>query len=268
MSNRIATRLPALLGLALALTLASAAAASASYSFSRGEVAGLAIDGKPFANASVQNVHGEFDECGTRPDEESCSWSVEVIVRYATACDGKSSTVLWSSGPITGNGSVDSGPQSIALGDCRGSGLSFSQSYTKTYGPWQGPGDPPLVRGSGLTQTVDLLLPGTLREAEEQIIRESPPAQPAPMPQAQPRFAVASNCRTASSGPTRFTFRFKRLGCWKASRVAGVAWTGNEPNGFQCKRRANGGFKCTREGQAKKYVELGSAPRRANRAAG
>jgi hypothetical protein len=262
---RTAIRL-APLSLVLVLGLVFASAASADHAFNRGQVEGLAVEGSPFVKASFQNLHAEFDECGKLPNEESCTWSVEVVVHYAAECGGEKSTVLWSSGPITGNGSIDSGPQSIDLQGCAGGGLALTQSFSKTYGPWEGPGDPPPYYQTGAEQTIGLLLPGTLREAEERIVSESPAAVPSPMPE-PPRFAVDPGCRTATIGPTRLAFRFKGMGCWKASQIAAAARRGGNPNGFRCKRRANGGFKCTRNGQPKKYVDLGSRPQRTKRSA-
>lgn len=245
--------------LAAALIWVATATAGDTY-FDRGKVEGLAVDGKPFSHASFQNLHAEFDECGALPNEASCTWSVEVVVHHSSPCAGEETAVPWSSGEIAGNGSVDSGPQAIDLSACPGAGLTLTQWFKKTYGPWEGPGDPPLYYQTGAGQTIGLLTE-SVAELEEQIIRNSPAAQPEPMPDL--RLSVSPDCRRLTLGPTSFVFKFKRIGCRTATNIAARVRWGNEANGYRCTRRSGGGARCWRIGQLDKYVEW-HRPRGAN----
>lgn len=224
-----------------------------------GTIAGLTRDAQPFTEAGWENLHYEFTRCGAQPNEETCTWSIDVVASYDHSAPGcptetPQSTVLWSSGHRSGNGSVDSGPQSFLLTDCPGAGLAVQYRFDKTYGPWQGPGDPPILRITGGGGTMPLLPPGALEEAELRIIRESPAAQPPPMPQPL-RVAVSSNCRSLTIGETRYAFRFKRIGCWKAQNIVARVRFDDTPNGYRCTRRSGGGAKCVRIGEPKKFVE-------------
>jgi hypothetical protein len=248
-----------LLAATLALTLAAPAQASGpdDVDFGSGGIEGLVVDAG-FTQASFQNLHYEFGECGS-PHELTCTWEVRAQLLTASDkdCDPNvPATEVWSSGPQSGNGSYDSGPLSFDLLGCKGQILALSYEYRTTHGDWGEDPVPPLIRtGGGGTVAFVHLGYYPLREAEEIVLNASPAARPAPMPEPPPAWQTSADCRSLFVGTTRYVFAFKGLGCGKALRLALGTRFGNEPSGYRCLTRPGGGGRCVRQGRPGKFVE-------------
>jgi hypothetical protein len=260
--NRSRTGLAPALLMPLLLTWALAAPAQAD----NPAVAGLFVD-PGFSQAGFQNLHYEFEQCGSA-HELTCTWEVRAIVETAgdKECDPSApATTVWSSGEQSGNGSVDSGPQSFGLLGCKGQYLVLSYEFDKTFGNWgDDPVPPLLITGGRSAYLLAHLGYEPLAETEQMVIDESPAAKPAAMPEPPTRLAVSPGCRTATLGSTRFAFKFKRIGCWKASLIAAAAQRSGTAAGYRCQRRLDGGGRCVRVGQPRKFVEW-HLPRRQSR---
>ena len=251
---RPAVGLAGLLAATLALTLAAPARASGpdDVAFGNGGgIEGLVVDAG-FTQASLQNLHLEFGECGS-PHELTCTWEVHAKLLTATDkdCDPNAGdAAVWSTGPQSGNGSFDSGPLSFALLGCKGQILALSYEYRTTHGDWGDDPVPPLIRsGGGGTVTFVHLGYYPLAEAVQIVLNASPAARPEPMPE-PPAWRTSADCRSLFVDTTRYVFGFQGLGCGKAFRLALGTRFGNEPSGYRCVTRPGGGGRCVREGSS------------------
>ena len=231
-----------LAGLATAPLAAPAAAhGPTDVEFNGGSIAGLWED-EARTRFAFDNLHYEFDQCGTRSHELTCTWSIEVVLRTGprAGCPpvAPSELVVWSSGEQSGNGGVDSGPQGGTFPACQDHSLAVAHRFSKTYGPWEEEPPPPLaVLGGG--GTFALLPVGAVADAEQAIVDASPPARTEPRQEpAAPRLRIGSRCRSLHFESRRYAFKFRRLGCWKASRLVRLAWPGTTPRGYRCAVRA------------------------------
>jgi hypothetical protein len=223
---------------ALALALAGPAQASGPDDFASDGfgIEGLVVD-SGFTQASFQNLHYEFEECGS-PHEVTCTWEVRATLETAPDkdCDPDApGAQVWSSGEQAGNGSIDSGPLSFGLLGCKGQVLVISYEFHKTY-DWGGDPAPPLIiTGGGGTLTFVHLGYYPLAEAEQMVLNANPHpgfvAMPTP-PSSVPR--VSPDCRSLFSGERRYGLKFKRIGCWKVARLVARSWPGASPAGFRC----------------------------------
>jgi hypothetical protein len=224
-----------------------------------GAVEGLVVT-PGFTQGSLQNIHIEFDECGSA-HELTCTWEVRATVQSApnNDCDPNAPTAtVWSSGEQSGNGSIDSGPQSFPLLGCKGQVLRVTYEFHKTYGNW---GDEPtpvlIITGGGGTVTLAHLGYEPLAEAEQQVLDASkhPGLIPMPTPFASPRPLRASrDCRSLYAGDKRYAFRFKRIGCWKATRLVARSWSGTSPSGYRCSFARDGNSaRCTSTSDVRKF---------------
>lgn len=249
-----------LAGAAMALPVATATAhGPADVSFNGGQISGLWED-EARTRFAFDNLHYEFDQCGTLPHELTCTWSIDFILRTGPL-DGcppgeREERVVWSSGERSGNGAVDSGPQGETFPACRSHGLSVAFRHDKTYGPWEEEGPAPAflpISGGG---HFPLLPVGIVAEREREIVDASPPARIEPMrvPPSAPRLRVASHCRSLHFDSSRYVFKFRRLGCWKASRLVRRAWTGATPRGYRCAfKQRREVARCTHRRNPKKF---------------
>lgn len=259
--------------LALACAAAAPTAVAEDVEFNGGSISGLWED-DAHTQAGFANLHFEFDQCGTQPDELTCVWSIEVVLSTGTR-DGcpavvPAESVLWSSGEQSGNGSVDSGPQSTAPATCQSHQLTVSYEFHKTYGPWEEEEPPPPVRITGGGGSFPLLPIGLVAETEQRIVDASPAAQPEPMPTssaksaAHRRLRVSRNCRSLFDGSRRYAFKFRRLGCRKATRLARHRWSGSTPKGYRCAiRRGGKSGRCASRKNPKRFFAWHPPRRRA-----
>lgn len=254
--SRFATA--ALLAGLLALVPAAAAHGPEDVDFGDGSISGLWEDDAR-TQAGFDNLHYEFGTCGELANELTCAWSVEVVL-YSNPKDGcppvaGSATVVWSSGERSGNGSVDSGPRTVALPPCQGNQLTVAYEYRKTYGPWEGEEPQPwLPTGGG--GSFALLPVGVVDTEIRNIVESSPPARPDPMPVPPPALRASPDCRSLFAGGTRYVFAFKGIGCRKAARIASSTRFGDAtPNGYRCALKPGGGGRCVREGNPGRFLE-------------
>lgn len=251
-----------LLGTAAAVLLLtpSPAAAADLYeaSYNGGEVL-IAVD-EGFTEATIQKLTFGFDECGTAPDEASCTWEVKGVLDSdpATRCDPGTpdSQPVFSSGPQEGNGTYSAPLQSFPLEGCRGQTFSLSFSYEKTFGePPEGFEPPPWrVTGGGGSLTTFRFGFHPVKEAEEAALRANPPPT-LPPPFVPPALSISANCKALTIGTTRYAFSFRQMGCHKASNLARMRHlSGAAPSGYACARRS-GGMRCWRRGKPSRYVQ-------------
>jgi len=254
-------RLSGALLLALVLTLALGAPAAANEPQARSAepaFEGFVVDAG-FTQVSFEDFRFAFAPCGTYPHELTCTWSVRLTLHSypERRCVDSTpdSVVVWDSGPQSGNGEVHSGPQSFPLEGCLGQSLIVNYEFHKTFGPWEGPGPAPLLLLTGGAGTIPMAPFGLIEEAERRVIEANlhpGSGPPMPVPEAGPR--VARNCRSVLIGERRYAFRFRGIGCWKASRLLTGTRFGNTPNGYRCVARA-GGLHCSRLGRPGKFFE-------------
>lgn len=204
--------------------------------------------------ASLQDIQVELDHCfGLQSEGLDCVWSAELVLDPTppdcTPVDGNE-TVVWSSGPQEGDGSVSSGPLSFQW--CRGRGATFRREYERP--PEAGCEEVPFCVRRIATE-IALLRPGTIEEAERAIIDASPAAAPAP-PVPPPPASISRHCRTLTVGQARYLIAFRRLGCRKAAAIAKRFLRRGNPRGYRCRRRANGRARCWRIGKPRKFVSL------------
>jgi hypothetical protein len=212
--------------------------------------------------ATIESVSVNFGECGTAPEEASCTWEAIATLHShpESRCDPSTpdAQVVWDSGPQSGNGTVSGGPTSFPLEGCRGQTLVFRIEFHKTYE--EGGGEAPLriIGGASEWPMFSFGYP-PLEEAEREIIEASPPAQLPPFEPnfAPPAFSVAAGCRSLTIGDVRYAFAFARMGCRKASNLARARLlSGDAPSGYLCRSlRADRGGLCWRRGQPQKYLE-------------
>jgi hypothetical protein len=238
---------------------ATAVATPTDATFNGGSLSGLAVD-PVFTQGSFQNLTYRQESCGTESAEANCTWEVQATLYSDPASRCKPSTpetqVIWASGAISGNGSMEAGPVSFALEGCRGQILGGYVKTTKTFNPDEQEG-PWKVVGRGWSASLFSIGIGaeSVKEAEQKIIEASPPAQPA-SPALPQRLAISADCRSLKIGVTRYAFVFRRMGCHKAANLATMAYlSGAAPGGYRCGDKPGGGMRCSRQAQPKKYVE-------------
>jgi hypothetical protein len=229
--------------------------------FNGGSIAGLWEDDAR-TEFAFDNLHYEFDECEAQTNELTCTWSIDVTLHLSPAggCPpvDQEEIVIWSSGEQSGNSGVDSGPQAGEFPACRNHALTVSHRFHKTYGPWEGEGPQPFqVTGGG--GSFGLLPVGAVAEAEQRVIEANPAASVPPMSDFTANSAVhqqlriSADCRSLYDEQKRYAFKFRRLGCWKASRLVRRSWTGATPRGYRCTFKADrSAGRCIRKGQPKK----------------
>lgn len=255
-------RLSLALAAAICLLQPSAALADDSYSagWHNGEL--LVTANSDFTEATIQKIAFDPDDCGTDPEETSCTWELKATLSSdpATRCnpDTPTSQVVWSSGQQSDNSSILDGPEKFPLEGCRGQTLSLSYRFDKTFAALPGQ-DPPVLRITGGGSTWPVLRFGfhPAEEAEKAIIAASPAATP--LPPFSPNFrpptlTVDRSCQGLTIGADHYAFAFGRMGCRKASNLASVARFGTPP-AYRCHVRADGGKRCWRQGEPKKYLE-------------
>jgi hypothetical protein len=204
-------------------------------------------------------------------------WSIEVVLHSSTR-DGcpaiaPAESVVWSSGEQSGNGSVDSGPQGTPPAACQSHQLTVSYEFHKTYGPWEEEEPPPPVRITGGGASFPLLPVGLVAETEQKVIDASPPATLPSMPNpastdasAHRHLRASADCRSLIDGQRRYAFRFHRMGCWKATRLARRAWSGRVPKGYRCVlERGRKAGRCVKKRNHKKLFAWHPPRRRAAR---
>lgn len=212
--------------------------------------------------ATIESVSVSFGECGTQPEEASCTWEAIATLHShpETGCDPSTpeAQVVWDSGPQPGNGTVNDGPTSFPLAGCRGQTIVFRIEFHKTYE--EGGGGPPWrITGGASEWAMFSFGYHPAEEAEQQIIKANPPAQ---LPPLQPNFtpttlSVAAGCRALTIGSVHYAFAFARMGCRKASNLARMRQlSGHAPSGYLCRDLpADRGVLCWRRGQPQKYLE-------------
>lgn len=248
----------------VAVLLASPASAVAvdtyEASFNGGHLTATANEA--LTEATIESVAVSFGECGTQPEEASCTWEA-IATLYShpeTPCDPTTpeAQVVWDSGPQSGNGAIDSGPTSFPLAGCRGQTLVFRIEFHKTYEEGGG-GAPWRVTGGASEWPMFSFGYHPLEEEERRIIEASPPAQLPPFElNFAPRgFSVATGCRALTIGNVHYAFAFARMGCRRASNLARARQlSGDAPSGYLCRDlRMDRGVLCWRKGQPKKYLE-------------
>jgi hypothetical protein len=256
-------RLGALLPLALLLLLPAGAEATDTYeaSWNGGNLVATANAG--FTEATIETVSVSFDQCGTAPDEASCTWEATATLHSSPERRCNPATpedqVVWDSGEQSGNGAVNDGPQSFPLEGCRGQSLVFRIEFHKTYEETSDP--PPLrITGGGSEWTLFAFGYYPVEEEEQRIINASPPANPGNPPFAPnfvPRtFALSPDCRTVQLDSTRYVFAFGQMGCRKAGNLAQARFrSGHAPRGYVCQNRSNAGVRCWRRHKPAKVFE-------------
>jgi hypothetical protein len=210
--------------------------------------------------ARIETLTFSFDGCGTEPEEATCTWEVDAVLKSApeTRCnpDTPASQRVFSSGPQSGNGSFSAAPTSFPLEGCRGQVFYLSYRFDRTYEPYEGKGPPPLFRITGGGGSLSAFTFGfhPIKEAEERIINASPPATQSPPP-VPPALTISANCKSLWIGSTRYAFAFRQMGCHKAGNLARMQHLSKTaPSGYVCSRKS-GGVRCWRQGKPDKYVE-------------
>lgn len=248
------------LAVALLVSPVSASADTYEAAFNGGHLTATANEA--LTEATIESVSVSFSECGTQPNEASCTWEA-IATLYShpeTRCDPSTTEaqVVWDSGPQPGNGTVSDGPTSFPLEGCRGQTLVFRVEFHKTYE--EGGGGPPWrIVGGASEWPMFSFGYHPAEEEERRIVEASPPAQ---LPPFEPDFTpttltVTAGCRSLTVGNVHYAFAFARMGCRKASNLARMRQlSGHAPSGYLCRNLAAGrGVLCWREGQPKKYLE-------------
>lgn len=249
-------RLLALLPLALLLFAPPTAMAADIYESSWNGGHLIASANGDFTEATIESVSVSFDDCGTRPDEATCTWNAKAILySHADRCDPTTpeEQVVWDSGWQSGNGTVADGPLVFPLEGCRGQTLVFRIGESRSYEESASP--PPWVQIEGASLW-PLFTFGyhPFEEAEQRIVTANPPASPElpPMPH---NLTVAPDCRSLTIGNASYRFVFHRIGCRRASDLATMVHiSGRAPSGYHCRNGA-GGVVCWRIGHPEKYLE-------------
>lgn len=249
--------------LAAALLVAPAGASAVDTyeaSFNGGHLTATANEA--LTEATIESVSVSFDECGTQPEEASCTWEAIATLHShpETGCDPSTPEVqvVWDSGPQPGNGTVNGGPTRFPLAGCRGQTLVFRVEFHKTYE--EGGGGPPWrIVGGGSTWPMFTFGYHPLEEDERIVTEYNPTYQ---MPPFEPNFtpttlSVAAGCHSLAIGDVHYVFAFARMGCRKASNLARMrGLSGDTPSGYLCRDLpADRGVLCWRQGQPRKYLE-------------
>lgn len=245
----------ALLPLTLLLLFAGNAAAADVYEAGWNGGHLTATANADLTEATIESVSVSSQQCGTDPNEATCTWKASATLHSDPASRCNPATpedqIVWESGPQTENGTVDDGPVSFPLEGCRGQALEFEVVVEKTYGsgpiPWTREGGPWTLFTFGYHP---------VQEEEQRIIDANPPAT-IPLPPAPSLLTVAPDCRSLTIDGVGYVFSFRRIGCRKASDLAKMRHiTGGAPGGYHCRNvAANGGVVCWRVGHRKKRVE-------------
>jgi len=253
--------LPGLLLLALVALVPPNAVAADTYEASWNGGHLIATANADFTEATIDSVSVSFDECGTAPEEATCTWEAKAIL-YAGAkhCDPSTpeTQIAWDSGPQSSNGIVEDGAKSFSLEGCRGQSLTFRLEFHKTY---EEGGSPPPWRVTGGASFWGLFTFGyhPMEEGDKAIPTEYNPPEyryPPFEPNFTPTktFAISPDCGSLSLNSTRYAFVFQRMGCHKASNLAQATYfSGHAPSGYVCRRK--GSVLCWRRGQPQKYFE-------------
>jgi hypothetical protein len=237
-------------------TMAPAAAIAdvTDVTFTGGNLTGLEVD-PAFTQGSFQDLSYRYEDCGTQPAEEACTWEVRAHLSSnpARRCvpSTPESQLLFDSGERSGNGTVESGALSFALEGCRGQTLSAYYEEKKTFNPEEEEGPWKLLSQSSSGTLFWIVIGESFEEPTQWIPTSNLPAYPAP-----PALAVSANCRSLKIGNTRFAFVFRRMGCRRATHLATTAYiSGSAPSGYTCRAKQSQGKRCWRLGHPEKYVE-------------
>ena len=227
--------------------------------FSGGSLTGLAVDAG-FTQGSFQNLSYRYEDCGTEPAEETCTWELRVSLYSDPARRCVASTpesqLLWDSGKESGNGSVDLGPLSFALEGCRGQILSVYYEAMKTFNPEEEEGPWKTLSSGSSAPLLSIAIGAESFEEAEQRVRAANPAAHLDPPMVAPTLAVSANCRSLKIDSTRYAFVFRSIGCRKATNLATMAHlSGAAPSGYACKAKQGEGKRCWRRGHPEKYLE-------------
>ncbi|HEX6455102.1 MAG TPA: hypothetical protein VF009_01125 [Solirubrobacterales bacterium] len=271
MTIRLPTRtLLTLLPLALLLALPAAAAAADTYdvSWNGGHIIATADGG--FTEGTIESVAISFDKCGTSPEEVSCTWSATIALHSdpERRCDPTTpeDQTVWSSGPESGNGTVEGGPTSFPLEGCPGQSLYFRVEWEKSFE--EGP-EPPVMRITGGAFGGALLAFGShpFVEPDRAIPTEYDssytlsPFEPNFRPKT---FAPSPDCRAVQLESGRYAFAFGQMGCHRATNLGRLRYrTGRAPRGFVCRRLGDEGVRCWRRHEPAEFFEWHLPRRRA-----
>lgn len=256
-------RLTALLPLTLLPLVPASAVATDAYEASWNGGHLTATANADFTEATITTVSVSFDQCGTAPEEASCTWEATATLHSSPESRCNPATpedqVVWDSGELSGNGTISDGPQSFPLEGCRGQSLVFRIEYHKTY---EETDEPPVLRitGGGGEWTMFTFGYHQVEEAEQRILNASPPAGPG-YPPLQPNFipgtfALSPDCRTVQLDSTRYVFIFRQMGCHKAGNLAQARFrSGHAPRGYVCQSHSSEGVRCWRRHRPAKFLE-------------
>lgn len=238
---------------------ATASATTTDASFPGGSLTGLTVDAA-FTQGSFQDLSYHFEDCGTKPAEETCTWELRLTLysdpAHRCVPSTPESQLLWDSGQKSGNGSVDLGSFSFALEGCGGQILSAYYESNKTFNPEEEEGPWKVLVSGGSASLFSIGIGAESPEEAEQRVRAANPPTPVASPAAVLPLAVSANCHSLKIGSRRYAFVFGRMGCRKATNLATMAYvSGAAPSGYRCQGKRGGGRRCWRRGQPKKYFE-------------
>lgn len=256
-------RLGALLPLALLLLLPAGVEAADTYEASWDGGSLVATANAGFTEATIEAVSVSFDQCGTAPEEASCTWEATATLHSSPERRCNPATpedqVVWDSGEQSGNGTVSDGPQSFPLEGCQGQSLVFRIEFHKTY---EETDEPPVLRIIGGTSEWTMFAfgyhPG--EEADNAIPTEYTSSYV--MPRLEPSFiptktfGLDPDCRALRLNSTRYAFAFQQMGCHKAGNLARLRFfSDHAPRGYVCQNRSREGVRCWRRHKPAKFFE-------------
>jgi hypothetical protein len=256
-------RLAALLPLALLFLVPASAVAADTYEASWNGGHLTATASADFTEATIETVSVGFDQCGTAPEEATCTWEATATLHSGPESRCNPATpedqVAWDSGEQSGNGTVTDGPKSFALEGCKGQSLVFRIDFHKTY---EETDEPPVLRitGGGTEWTMFTFGYHPFEEADKSIPTEYNPP-PYEYPHLPPSFTpkrlrVASDCRSLTIGNVRYVFAFGQMGCHRAGNLARARFrSGHAPHGYVCQGNPKEGVRCWRRHQPDKFFE-------------
>ena len=225
--------------------------------FDGGSLTGLEVNAA-FSQASVQNLLYRYEDCGTQRAEKTCTWELRASLSSDPAHRCVPSTpesqLLWDSGEESGNGLIESGPFSFALEGCSGQVLNLYYEEHKTFNPEEEEGPWKTLSTGSSAPLLSIRIGADSEEGERRIPTANPPANPVPS-MGPPTLAVSANCRSLKIRNADYVFVFRRMGCHKATSLATEQLSQRTPSGYRCVKKSSGGIRCSRVGDAKKYVE-------------
>lgn len=212
--------------LPLALLMALPAAATAEIhevSWNGGHITATANGA--FSEATIEDVVIGFDQCSTSPEEISCTWNASIILDSdpERRCNSAppEEQVVWTSGPQTGNATVEGGPTSFPLEGCPGQSLRLWIEWKKSF---EEGSEPPVMRisegaigGTILTFGIQPFVEPDRAVPTEYTSSYTPPPFE-PNFQAK-TFLPSADCRTVLLDSRRYAFAFARMGCHRAANL-------------------------------------------------